>query len=184
LTGATSFMARMRETLEAIPAEDDPLSGPPTFEAFFAEERTRLLRALYVLTGNAQEAEEIMQDAFLELWERWDRVSAMASPVGYLYRTAMNRHRSGVRRAVRAARRAIGLAEGDDEFARADERDALARALTRLPSRQRAAIVLTELLGYDARVAAEILGVRDVTVRSLASRGRAALREELEDHDG
>jgi RNA polymerase sigma-70 factor (ECF subfamily) len=136
------------------------------------------------VTGNAQEAEEIMQDAFLEVWERWDRVSAMESPVGYLFRTAMNRHRSGVRRALRAGRRILGSAEGGDDFARADERDALARALTNLPSRQRAAIVLTELLGYEAKSAAAMLGVRDVTVRSLASRARSGLRKELEENDG
>ena len=177
-------MVQMRRTLEATSDRDDATSEPLTFEAFFAEERDRLLRALYLLTGNAQEAEEIMQEAFLEVWERWDRVSAMDSPKGYLFRTAMNRHRSRVRRASRAARRAVGIADGGDEFARADERDAVARALTRLPSRQRAAIILTELLGYEAKAAATMLGVRDGTVRSLASRARAGLRKELEENDG
>lgn len=177
-------MVRMRQTLEAKSERGDRLSEPWTFEDFFAEERHRLLRALYLVTGNAQEAEEIMQESFLEVWERWDRVSMMDSPVGYLFRTAMNRHRSGVRRALRAARRVIRSADGGDDFARADERDALARALTHLPSRQRAAIVLTELLGYEAKAAAAMLGVRDVTVRSLASRARAGLRKELEENDG
>jgi RNA polymerase sigma factor (sigma-70 family) len=177
-------MVRMRHVLEATSDRGDPLPDPLTFDAFFAAESHRLLRALYLVTGNAQEAEEIMQEAFLEVWERWDRVSAMDSPVGYLFRTAMNRHRSGVRRARRAARRAIRIADGGDDFARADERDAVARALARLPSRQRAAIVLTELLGYEAKTAAAILGVRDATVRSLASRARAGLRKELEENDG
>lgn len=177
-------MIRMRRTLKVASSLGDPVSGPLTFEAFFDEERDRLLRALYLVTGNAQEAEEIMQDAFLEVWERWDRVSAMDSPVGYLFRTALNRHRSGVRRALRVARRAIRIADGGDDFARADERDAVARALTHLPSRQRAAIVLTELLGYEVKSTATILGVREVTVRSLASRARAGLRKELEENDG
>jgi RNA polymerase sigma factor (sigma-70 family) len=182
--GSKTFMVRMRQTLETSSDRADPLSGPLTFEAFFAEERDRLLRALYVVTGNAQEAEEIMQEAFLEVWERWDRVSTMDSSVGYLFRTAMNRHRSGARRALRAARRVIRMADGGDDFARADERDALARALTHLPTRQRAAIVLTEMLGYEAKAAAAILGVRDATVRSLASRARASLRKELKENDG
>lgn len=177
-------MVRMRRTFEARSERGDRLAETRTFEDFFAEERNRLLRALFLVTGNAQEAEEIVQDAFLEVWERWDRVAAMESPVGYLFRIAMNRHRSGVRRALRAARRVIRSAEGGDDFARADERDALARALANLPSRQRAAIVLTELLGYEATTAAAILGVRDVTVRSLASRARAGLRKELEENDG
>ncbi len=59
----------------------------------------------------------------------------------------------------------------------------MARALARLPRRQRSAIVLTELLGYGSEEAGRILGVKDVTVRSLASQARAALRTHLEDHD-
>lgn len=173
-------MEGMGEPASAVSERDAVTPSPATFEAFFEAEHGRLLRALYVVTGNVQEAEEIMQDAFVAVWERWDRVGAMKDATGYLYRTAMNRHRSLLRRTARAARRALGVAEGGDEFARADERDALARALARLPVRQRAALVLTELLGYGSEEAGQMLGVRDVTVRSLASRGRAALREELE----
>jgi RNA polymerase sigma factor (sigma-70 family) len=164
--------------------QDEPApSAVTSFEAFFEAEHGRLLRAMYIVTGNAQEAEELMQDAFVAVWERWDRVGAMDEPTGYLYRTAMNRFRSRLRRAARATRRVVGAAEGRDAFAAAEERDAVARALARLPERQRAAIVLTELLGYDSTEAGRILGVKDVTIRSLASQARAALRRELEDRD-
>jgi RNA polymerase sigma-70 factor (ECF subfamily) len=107
----------------------------------------------------------------------------MERPDGYLYRTAMNRWRSRLRRVSRAARRSIGLPAGGDAFAASDERDSLARALATLPKRQRTAIVLTELLGYDSREAGRILGVKAVTVRSLASQARSALRTQLEDGD-
>src|SRR5439155_26439562 len=86
------------------------------FESFLAAERSRLLRALYLLTGNREEAEEVLQDAFLALWERWDRVGLMDEPVGYLYRTALNMHRSRLRRSVRVARRVVGWAHGGDLF--------------------------------------------------------------------
>jgi RNA polymerase sigma factor (sigma-70 family) len=160
-------------------------SQPAGFEAFFEHEHTRLLRALYLVSGNLEEAEEVMQDAFLAVWERWDKVGPMEDPTGYLFRTAMNRWRSRLRRVARATRRIVGAAEGRDEFAAADDRDALARAMSRLPDRQRAAIVLTELLGYGSAEAGQILGVKDVTVRSLASQARAALRDNLggPDHD-
>ena len=154
-----------------------------SFETFFEAEHPRLLRALYLLTGNAQEAEEIMQDTFVAVWERWDRVGGMENPAGYLYRTSMNRFRSRARRATRATRAVLGSVEGGDAFAAADERDAIARALAALPERQRAAIVLTELLGYGSEEAGEILGVRGVTVRSLASQARSTLRSLLEDRD-
>jgi RNA polymerase sigma-70 factor, ECF subfamily len=178
-------MDRMQEPASAV-SDRRPLpepARPPSFEAFFQVEHERLQRALYLVTGDVQEAEELMQDAFIAVWERWDRVGEMDEPTGYLYRTAMNRFRSRLRRASRAAKRAVGAREGGDAFAEADERDALARALLRLPERQRAAVVLTELLGYSSEEAGRILGVKDVTVRSLASQARAALRTHLEETD-
>ena len=165
------------EASEAVPA------AAPEFESFFGAERPRLLRAVYLLAGNAEEAEEIVQDAFLAVWERWERVQGMEEPVGYLYRAAMNRHRSRVRRAVRAARRVVGVAEGGDLFAAADERDALARAISQLTRRRREAVVLVELLGYDSPSAGRVMGVTDVTVRRLASEARQHLRRELEAKD-
>jgi RNA polymerase sigma factor (sigma-70 family) len=186
-----AFMDRMNEPGSAVSepvtaptTEPAPTAEPPvTFEAFFQAEHARLLRALFLVTGNEQEAEELMQDAFLAVWERWDRVREMERPTGYLYRTAMNAFRSRVRRAARAAKRLVGCAE-EDEFARADQRDAVARGLGTLTPRQRAALVLTELLGYGSEEAGEILGVKAVTVRVLASQGRTAMKEKLERSDG
>jgi len=149
------------------------------FESFFDAERTRLLRALYLLTGNREEAEEVLQDAFLAVWLRWDRVAAMDEPVGYLYRTALNTHRSRLRRGVRVARRAVGRAHGGDLFAEIEERDALARALADLSPRRREAVVLTGLAELSSSEAAEVMGVTDVTVRRLAQDGRAQLRRVL-----
>jgi RNA polymerase sigma factor (sigma-70 family) len=176
-----AFMDRMNDPASAVSEPRAPAGAqaPSSFEAFFEAEHARLLSALYLVTGNEQEAEELMQDAFLAVWERWDRVSAMESPTGYLFRTAMNAVRSRARRAARLAKRLVGRAP-EDEFARADERDAVARGLGSLTPRQRAALVLTEVLGYPSEEAGEILGVKAVTVRSLASQGRAALKQILE----
>ncbi len=156
---------------------------PIAFEDFFEAQRRRLLRALVLLTGNTEEAEEVMQDSFLAVWEHWERVAAMQDPTGYLYRTALNRHRSQVRRAVRAARRAVGQAHGGDLFADVEERDAVARALAGLSSRRREAIVLTELLGYGSPEAGRVMGVTDVTVRRLAQDARDQLRRALTEAD-
>lgn len=156
---------------------------PVAFEAFFEAERVRLLRALYLLTGNEEEAEEVQQESFIALWERWDRVGAMDDPTGYLYRTALNRYRSRRRRVGRAARLAIGQAHGRDGFAEAEDRVEIARALAALSPRRREAIVLTELLEYGSAEAGRIMGVADATVRRLAQDARADLRATLEDHD-
>jgi DNA-directed RNA polymerase specialized sigma24 family protein len=70
-----------------------------SFGEFFEEHHRRLFSALCAATANRQEAEEVMQEAFLKLWERWDRVSGLEDPVGYLYRTAMNVFRKRLCRA-------------------------------------------------------------------------------------
>ncbi len=80
---------------------------PLNFEAFFDAEHAGLFGALCLVTGNRQEVEEIMQEAFLRLWERWDHVSIMENPTGFLYRTAMNVLRNRYRRAALAVRRAL-----------------------------------------------------------------------------
>jgi RNA polymerase sigma factor (sigma-70 family) len=165
-------------SMEAIVTSE--AAQPATFEAFFDAERARLLRALYLLTGNRDEAEEVMQDAFIAVWERWNTVATMDDPTGYLFRTALNRHRSGLRRTARAARRVVGLAHGRDGFEEADARIAVAGALARLSPRRREAIVLTELLGYGSAEAGRIMGVADATVRRLAQDARTELRHSLE----
>src|SRR2546423_1521552 len=181
MRGPPAFMRRVSS--DTAPTEVVPGESSSGFESFFRAEYARLVKALYLVTGSAHEADELAQEAFLRLWERWDRGRAMDDPVGYLYRTAMNAFRSRLRRGGVAARRAGSVRENADEFTRVHQRDELARALGKLTRRQRAAIVLTEYLGYGSDDAAAILGVTPVTVRVLASQGRAAMREALGETD-
>lgn len=74
------------------------------FSGFFAARYERLVRACILLTGNAAEGEDLAQEAMAKVLERWDRVSEMDDPEGYLYRTALNLHRK-LRRLAVAARR-------------------------------------------------------------------------------
>jgi RNA polymerase sigma-70 factor (ECF subfamily) len=159
------------------------VSEARSFEEFFEAESRTLFRRLCLVTGNRHEAEEVMQDAFLKVFEGWQRVRDMEDPTGYLYRTAFNLSKKRSRRAALAVRRTLGLADNVDEFAAADARSAVAEALSTLTPRQRAAIVLTELLGYSSESAGEVLGVRPVTIRVLASQGRAAMKRTLEPRD-
>jgi len=176
-------MGRMREAGTGV-TERSTGAPPRSFEDFFRDEHVRLLRALFLVIGSESEAEDLMQEAFLKVWERWDRVGRLDDPTGYLYRTAMNAFRSRYRRAVLAARRAVRLAPSGDAFEAADERDAVARALGTLTPRQRAALVLTEVLGYGSEEAGRILGGKAVTARVLASQARSAMRVALERRDG
>jgi RNA polymerase sigma-70 factor (ECF subfamily) len=152
-----------------------------TFQAFFEAEKAGLFGALCLVTHNRHEAEELTQDAFVRLLERWDRVGAMEDPHAYLYRTAMNAFRSRYRRTLLAARRVTGATPPDDAIGAIDERDAAVRALATLPARQRAAVVLTDMLGYPSKDAARMLGIRASTLRMHASRARATLKATMQD---
>jgi RNA polymerase sigma factor (sigma-70 family) len=158
--------------------------GLVSFDEFFAEHSATLYRRMRLVTRDHHEAEEVVQDAFLNIYEHWDRVADLSDPEGYLYRTAFNAWKKRSRRATRAIRNVFMPAPEQDEFAAADTRTIVGEALDRLTPRQRAAIVLTELMGYSSEQAGDILGIRAVTARVLASQGRATLRARLEDSDG
>jgi RNA polymerase sigma-70 factor, ECF subfamily len=165
-------------------AEDDAMPETLDFEAFYERERDRLFGALVLMTGNRFEAEEIAQDAFLAMWERWGRMQNLDDPTGYLYRTAMNVFRKRRRRAAMALRRTgRASSEAGDAFADAERRTVVAAALATLSRRQRAALVLTSLLQYTSEEAGRMLSVRPATVRVLAAQGRAALKARMERSD-
>lgn len=163
----------------AITVSDEVLTAPMSFEEFFEAEQGRLLRVMWLVTGNLQEAEDIVQDAFIRVWDRWSEVALMESPVGYVHRTAMNVFRNRYRRAKLALRKAIAATHVHDPIGQVEDRIAIGSALDGLTTRQRAAIVLTDALGYPAEEAGRMLGVTASTVRSLASAGRAALRADV-----
>ena len=166
---------------ESSSGEGMLLAEPLSFEVFFRDEARTLFRRLCAVTGNAAEAEEIMQDAFLALWERWGRVSRLDDPTGYLYRTAMNVFRRRRRRAALALRRALSLAPDPVPYSEIDEQQDVLAALAALTPRQRAALVLTGVMDYSSEEAGRALGVTPGTVRGLASRARDNIRRHVGD---
>ena len=83
-----------------------------------------------------------------------------------------------LRAARRAAKRQVPLGIVRDPFDEVDIREDVLRMLRDLAPRQRAALVLLDLYGYDSEEAARIMGIRPSTVRALATQGRAVLRRE------
>ena len=158
--------------------------GPGTFEGLFAQERDRLFSALWLITRDRHEAEEVAQDAFVRVLERWDRDGAPEDPTAYLFRTAMNVLRNRRRRAAVALRHVVSRSESHDELAAVEARDVIMRALGALTPSQRAALVLVDLLDLPSEEAAKALGIRPSTVRVLAARGRATLSAQIGAIDG
>ena len=171
---------------EAEPPEE-PAAGrhdgmPAGFEAFFAANHADVFACFRLLARDGAEAEDVAQEAFLRVWQRWDRVAPMERPEGYLYRTAMNVWRSRRRRAAVALRR-LGRrdhAPVDGSTAGGvpvvEDRDTVTRALAGLSERQRAAFVLTEGLELSSEEAGRAMGIAASTVRVLAGRARESLR--------
>jgi RNA polymerase sigma-70 factor (ECF subfamily) len=163
-------------------AHDVSLSGSP-FEDLFSEQRERLFSAMWLVARDRHEAEDLTQEAFVRVWERWDRSGPPEDPAGYLYRTAMNLFLNRRRRAAVAARRLFHPESPPDALAVVEARDEIRRALHALTPAQRAALVLIDLVDLSSDEAARILRKRPSTVRVLAARGRTALARELGDTD-
>jgi RNA polymerase sigma-70 factor (ECF subfamily) len=178
-------MENVADLRHPLAGPDDVVDAEPsTFEGFFEEQKERLLRILSVITGSRAEAEDLAQEAFTRVFERWERVATMDDPAGYLHRTAMNLFRNQYRRARVGLARTVRLGPEQDVFKHVDDRDAAARALGSLTPRQRAALVLTEALGYSGEEAGQLLGIKASTVWALTHQARAALRGTVEAIDG
>jgi RNA polymerase sigma-70 factor (ECF subfamily) len=170
-------------SVPAEPGEEAALAGDtPSFEEFYEANFRRVFTALCLVTGDRHEAEEIAQDAFVRVFERWDRVGSFDDPTGYLFRVSMNLFRNRYRRAALALRRALSLAPPEtDDLAAVETHDAVVRLLQGLDPKQRAAVLLTAILDYSAEEAGRILGIRASSVRSLTTRARARMKHEVVD---
>ncbi len=143
------------------------------FEGFYAVEYAPMVRLARALVDTGECAEEVVQHAFVKVYERWGRID---SPGGYLRAAVVNGARSELRK--REVRRRVGrrlprpVAPGEREF--------LLDALDRLVERRRTALVLRYWADMSERDIARAMGVRPGTVKSLVSRGLADLRRVLE----
>ncbi len=139
------------------------------FEHLYQAEYPAMVRLARRLVDTNERAEEIVQDAFAKVYDRWDRLD---QPGGYLRTAVVNGARSELRK--REVRRRVGLQHRREP--EPGDRDYLLDALDRLPAKRKTALVLRYYADLPEREIAEIMGVRPGTVKSLLSRGLAELR--------
>ncbi len=157
-------------------------------EILYVAHWDQLVRLSVLLVRDAGQAEEVVQDAFVELHRRWARLEDPERAPAYLRRTVVNRSRSALRhRGVvqrhLARQRDVETMPGADEPALADSRRrGVLDALQRLPRRQREVLALRYYLDLSEAEIAETLGISRGAVKSHASRGAAALRPLLAAH--
>lgn len=145
------------------------------FEAFVAAWQARLLRAAILISGDRHLAEDVLQDALIKLARRWSKVHT--DPVNYvrttLYREVASRWR---RRREFAYWAPPDQAEHDSSEA-SDLKVVFARALARLPVKQRAVLVLRFYEDLPVGEVAAILRVSSGTVKSQTHAALKRLRE-------
>jgi len=161
-------------------------SRPATDEQFadFVRAHTAaLLKTGYLLTRDAGDAEELVQDTLVWLYPRWRQVLAAEHQLAYVRKAVVNRFLAGRRRMsateVRydpTLERFTNQPEGRDATADVDARLAIWRELGALSERQRAAIVLRFFHDLPDDEVAQVLDCRVGTVRSLISRSLSVLR--------
>jgi RNA polymerase sigma factor (sigma-70 family) len=177
-----------------------PPGAAASVTALYAEHALGLVRLAVVVTGDRGAAEDIVQDAFLGLYRRWDQLPDMAAPLAYLRVSVMNGCRTALRRRSRLslgpgpgagdgldeAAAGFGTSAGLSESAEArvllaEEQRAVASALRRLPRRQLEAVVLRYYLDLSVEETAQVMGISPGTVKSATSRALAAVGRTLKE---
>jgi RNA polymerase sigma-70 factor (sigma-E family) len=136
-----------------------------------------LTRLAFIMLGDRQSAEDVVQEAFCGLFRAWDRLPGEANFLAYLRASVVNGCRTVIRRRKRTPQ---SLAVPPAPSAEAsmlvgEERRATVAALRRLPPRQREALVLRYFADLPERETAEAMGISRGTVKSTTARGLAAL---------
>ncbi|WP_340540585.1 SigE family RNA polymerase sigma factor [Nocardioides sp. GXZ039] len=156
------------------------------FDSWVAARGPALLRLAYTLTGDAGEAEDVVQEALSRALPRWERISRVEDVDAYVRRMVLNAHTSrwrAWRRRVtpveRVADRAVMATPDRPDHVEHDERLRIWAACLALPEAQRVAVVLRYYEQLEYAEIAALTGVREGSVRSRVSRGLAALRAEL-----
>jgi RNA polymerase sigma-70 factor (sigma-E family) len=158
-------------------------SSDREFAGWVADRGPALERSAFVLTGDRQRAEDLVQNTLLRVYRHWGRVSTMEHPDAYVRRMLTNQYLDWRRRRqntetpdpVETGHPLPDLAVG------VVDRDELARALQSITPHQRTVLVLRHVEGLDDDAIAAVLGCSVATVRSHASRGRERLRILLAD---
>lgn len=156
--------------------------GQAGFELVFHNHYRRLVRSLAVACGNEDLAADVVQQAFVQLWANWSRISRYESPAGWVARVAISRLRDHQRSVRRLASALLRLGRQSDlDGASPGERLEITAALARLPLRQRLAVVLYYLDDRPIAQVASLMGVSEGTVNRHLFRAREVLRSYLEE---
>jgi RNA polymerase sigma-70 factor (ECF subfamily) len=173
--------SRPIETLVTLGADLDQ-----EFEDRLRESSTLAVRVAYSVVRQRQDAEEVAQEAFAKAYSRFsklrDRNSFRAWLLRMTWRLAIDRWRSDRRRTAREQASSLGPTDATAEALtlQKDRADRLWKAIDDLPPKQREAIVLCAIQGYDVAEVARLLGLPEGTVKSRLFLARKGLAQRLQ----
>lgn len=153
------------------------------FADFVRANSASLFRAAYLMTGDYQLAEDLLQSTLVRLYQRWPRVAGMESPGGYAYKVLLSQAGSWWRK--RSSREAILVLRDPpalgDRMDNVDEHQRVWQAVLRLPARQRAVTVLRYYEDLSEAEIARTLSMAPGTVKSHAHAAARRLAELLKE---
>lgn len=161
-------------------AETDAADG---VTALYRDHALGLTRLAYVMLGDRQAAEDVVQEAFCNVYLAWGRLPEHDRVLGYLRNSVLNGCRSAVRRSKRVPR-VLSVPWGSSPEADVivgEEQRAAAAALRQLPTRQREVLVLRYYAELPELEIARLMGVSRGTVASTTARALAALGRKLKE---
>jgi RNA polymerase sigma-70 factor (ECF subfamily) len=158
------------------------MSDQAAFDEFYLGTRLHLLRQLTMMTGDREQAADVLQEGYARAWQRWRRVSRLSDPAAWVrtvaWRVAISQHRRSLVASDRL-RRYFAPEVSADPAPGSDGALDLRAALRLLSPEHRRALVLYEMCGLSiAQVAAET-EVAEGTVKSRLARARTALAAAL-----
>jgi RNA polymerase sigma factor (sigma-70 family) len=153
-----------------------PVSVDPTFQILYEREFPHVMRAVFLVSGDPQLAEDAAQEAFARALVRWRRIGSQPWVGGWVTTTALNIARKQLRR------RPVHVREESTPPDDAELLD-LRGAMRRLPARQQEAVALHYLLDLPVAEAAAVMACDEGTVKTHLSRARRTLERALRQND-
>jgi RNA polymerase sigma-70 factor (ECF subfamily) len=185
------FVANEAEQGASERAEMRAIAGGDVaaFERLVDREAPRLIRFAHGVLGSLDEAEDVVQETLIRLWETAARWTPDARIGTWLHRVCYNRAIDRLRRRRNFVDDSV-LAEVHDEaepadavLVRGEATLSVRAAIERLPARQRTAVLLFHIQGLPQRESAEVMGVTEAAFESMLSRARRQLRRWLAEDD-
>ena len=151
--------------------------------ALYQAHALSLARLALLMLGDRDAAQDVVQDAFLGLYRRWDKLANAGAAPAYLRASVLNGCRTALKKRSRPALHAVEepLESAEAALMHTEEHRAMLAVIGRLPARQREALVLRYYLDMTEDQAAQAMGVSRGTVKSATSRAIAAIGRMLKE---